>query len=74
MLANLDIAGLWSMVRYAVVAIGAFIVGIGWATADDWTALMSQLDTVVAGLSGVLAAAIGVISRIKLIAANVKKD
>lgn len=74
MLGNIDIPALWSMVRYAVVAIGAFVVGIGWATADDWSALMGQLDVIAAGAGSLVAAVVGVISRIKLIAANVKQD
>lgn len=70
---NFDVSAIWSAVRYVVVAVGAFVVGLGYATADDWAALLTQLDTVVAGLAGIIAAAVGVISRLKLILENVKK-
>lgn len=68
-----DISALWSMVRYVVVAIGAFVVGIGWASADDWAALLQQLDVIVAAAASAIAGVMGVLSRIKLIAENVKK-
>lgn len=70
---NFNVAALWSMVRYVVVAIGAFVVGIGWATADDWAALLSELDVVVGAVGSAIAGVIGVLSRVKLIAENVKK-
>ena len=35
---------LFSMgLRYALVALGAFIVGQGWIASDDWAALMPEL-------------------------------
>lgn len=70
---NFDVSALWSMVRYVVVAVGAFVVGLGWATADDWAALLSELDVLIAAAGSVIAGVVGVFSRIKMIAENVKK-
>jgi hypothetical protein len=69
---KINVSALWSMVRYVVVAIGAFVVGIGWTTSADWADLLANLDTLAAGAAGVVAAAIGVYSRIKLIFDAVK--
>lgn len=43
---------IWQIIRYVLIAAGAFFAGKGWVTEDQWIAIVSAIGGVFAALWG----------------------